>query len=117
MYSQEKSLTYNSFFEIQAGLFGLDIYNESGLSEQFVLRSEVDLTAGMWRGDLYSETGFALILALSVAHYNINQRNNKSKSNLYTDHDKYDSKNPAASAMPPGHKINVNMKSIKLRSV
>lgn len=86
MYSQEKSLTKNSFFGIQAGLFGLDIYNESGLSEQFVLRIEVDLTAGMWGGDLYSETGFALIPALSIApkwYYNTNQRNNKSKNIKY----------------------------------
>jgi len=83
MYSQKKESEKKSFFGVQAGLFGVNIYNESNLSEQFALRSEADLTAGIWGGDLYSKTGFALIPALSVTskwYYNINQRNSKSKN-------------------------------------
>jgi hypothetical protein len=47
------------------------------------LRSEVDLTAGIWGGDLYSKTGFALAPSLSVTpkwYYNIIGRNNKGKN-------------------------------------
>ncbi|MGU3376602.1 hypothetical protein [Chryseobacterium sp. M5A1_1a] len=86
MYSQEKSSTKNLFFGVQAGLFGVNIYNESNLSEQFVLRSEIDLTAGIWGGDLYSKTGFVLMPALSITpkwYYNINERNNKNKNTKY----------------------------------
>ncbi|MGI9581506.1 hypothetical protein ACR1PO_09860 [Chryseobacterium sp. RRHN12] len=86
VYSQEKSSTKNSFFGVQAGLFGANVYNEVNFSEQFTLRSEIDLTAGIWGGDLYSKTGFALVSALAVApkwYYNINQRNIENKNTKY----------------------------------
>lgn len=86
MYSQEKSSIKKSFFGVQAGLFGANVYNEVNLSEQFTLRSEIDLNAGIWGGDLYSKTGFALAPALSITpkwYYNINQRHNKSKNTKY----------------------------------
>ncbi|KIC61329.1 hypothetical protein [Chryseobacterium taiwanense] len=86
IYAQEKESNKESFFGVQAGLFGVNIYNESDLSEQFTLRSEVDLTAGIWGGDLYSKTGFALAPSVSVTpkwYYNSIGRSNKNKNIKY----------------------------------
>lgn len=84
--SQQRIQNKNSFFGVQAGLFGIKVYNESNLSEKFALRSEIDLTAGVWGGDLYSKTGFALVPELSVSprwYYNIQKRQNLGKRTNY----------------------------------
>lgn len=82
----QEEIAKKSFFGIQAGILGINVYNESRLSEQFVLRSEIDLTAGIWGGDLYSETGFALAPELSITpkwYYNIKKRSSKNKNTNY----------------------------------
>ena len=68
---------------LQVGLFGLDIYNESRLSENIALRSEVSFFPEMWGGDLYEKTGFAVIPALTIQpkyYYNIQKRAEKGKN-------------------------------------
>lgn len=57
----------NSLLGIQAGLFGTNVYYESSITENLVLRGEIDLAAGIWGGDLYNKTGFALSPDLVVS--------------------------------------------------
>lgn len=83
VFSQENTEPQKYFFGVQAGFLGLNAYNESPLTDRFVLRSEIDLTGGIWGGDLYSKTGFALIPTIVVApkfYYNINKRNSEKKN-------------------------------------
>lgn len=84
-HSQENTSSNKNIFGIQASFLGVNIYSESQLSEQFVLRSEVELTAGIWGGGFYSTSkiGFALVPVLSIIpkwYYNINKRNNTNKN-------------------------------------
>lgn len=86
MNAQENSVNKNSFFGIQAGLFGFNSYNETLLSKEFALRSEIDFEASIWGGDLYSKTGFALAPELSVSpkwYYNLSKRENSGKNTSY----------------------------------
>lgn len=86
MNAQENPTNKDSFFGIQAGLFGANIYNETSLSKEFVLRSEIDFETSLWGGDLYSKTGFALTPELSIApkwYYNISKRENDGKNTKY----------------------------------
>jgi len=86
MNAQENSVKKNSFFGIQAGLFGANLYNETLLSKEFALRSEINFEASIWGGDLYSKTGFALAPELSILpkwYYSLSKRENKGKNSNY----------------------------------
>lgn len=74
----EKSVT-----GIQAGFLGVDLYNESKIAENFVLRSEINLYAGIWGGSMYEKTGFILYPSLNLQpkfYYNIDKRAKKRKN-------------------------------------
>lgn len=80
-YSQKESEKISkSITGIQAGLIGLDVYNEMRISDHISLRTQVSLNPSLWGGDAYSETGFALSPSISIApkfYYNISKRVNK----------------------------------------
>ncbi len=42
-----------SVFGIQAGLFGIWAHNETKLTNQIALRSEIGFDSGIWGGDYY----------------------------------------------------------------
>lgn len=71
-----------SIFNIQAGI-GIWVNNESRLSNQIALRSEVGLDGGIFMGGLYDEAGFLLAPVVTLEprwYYNLNRRNAKSKN-------------------------------------
>ncbi|MEZ0007550.1 hypothetical protein ABH942_002932 [Flavobacterium sp. 28YEA47A] len=75
--SVEKSL-----FGIQTGFLGVWAHNETKLSNQIVLRSELGLDSGIWGGDYYDKTGFLMTPVITVEprwYYNLNKRVAKSK--------------------------------------
>ena len=68
---------------IQVGLFGLDLYNETQLSEKTSLRAEASLFAAIWGGDMYAKTGFSFYPALTLQpkyYYNISKRAENGKN-------------------------------------
>ena len=74
----EKSVT-----GLQIGLFGVDFYNESRLSNKLALRSEISLFPAIWGGDLYAKTGFAFYPAITLQpkyYYNFSSRTQKGKN-------------------------------------
>lgn len=71
-----------SIFGIQTGLFGIWANNESKITSQIALRSEIGFDSGIWGGDYYDRTGFLMtpvITAETRWYYNLNNRINKSK--------------------------------------
>lgn len=81
--AQEKASLEKSLTGVQVGFFGANVYNETRLSENIALRSEISLYPSIWGGDLYSKTGFALTPAISVSpkwYYNLQKRADKGKS-------------------------------------
>jgi len=69
-------------FGIQTGFFGIWIHNETKLSDQFVLRSELGLDNGIWGSDFYDVTGFLMAPVLTVEprlYYNLEKRARKSR--------------------------------------
>lgn len=88
LFSQQKEAgVEKTVTGVQVGFFGANIYNESRLSENIALRSEISLYPSIWGGDLYSQTGFALAPAISVSskwYYNLGKRaeiNKNTKNN------------------------------------
>ncbi|MBC7556228.1 MAG: hypothetical protein H7195_04625 [Chryseobacterium sp.] len=76
--SVEKSLT-----GIQVGFLGADLYNETRISDKFVIRSQFTLNPSIWGGDFYDKTGFALTPEISVSskyYYNLSSRAEKGKN-------------------------------------
>ena len=74
----EKSLT-----GLQVGLFGANIYNETRLTNQISLRSEIELGLVIFDGSLFNETGFILYPQLSIQpkwYYNLKKRVSKNKN-------------------------------------
>lgn len=74
--SQEASVE-KSLFGIQTGFLGIWINNESRLSNQIALRSEVGLEAGMWGGTFYEKKGFIMNPVVTLEprwYYNLNRR-------------------------------------------
>ena len=74
-----------STFGIQTGILGLWIHNESKLSDQIALRSEVGLDAGLFGGSLFYDngTGYLLIPTVTVEprwYYNLEKRASKSRN-------------------------------------
>lgn len=71
-----------SVFGIQTGFLGIWVHNESKLSNQIALRSEIGFDSGIWGGDFYDKTGFLMkpvITAEPRWYYNLNTRVSKSK--------------------------------------
>lgn len=76
--SVEKSL-----FGIQTGLLGIWVNNESKLSKEISLRSEIGLDAGVFGGEINNGTGFILAPVVTLEprwYYNLEIRNNKGKN-------------------------------------
>ena len=71
-----------SAFGIQAGLFGIWVNNETKLTNQIVLRSEIGFDSGIWGGDFYDKIGFLMTPVITAEprwYYNLNKRVSKSK--------------------------------------
>ena len=79
--SQDASVEKSSY-GIQVGVLGTWIHNESRLSDQITLRSELGLDGGIWGGDFYDGTGFLLAPVITLEprwYYNLSKRRTKSK--------------------------------------
>lgn len=71
-----------STYGIQTGFLGIWVHNESKLSNQFALRSELGLDTGIFGNDINDVDGLLLAPAITVEprwYYNLNKRENKSK--------------------------------------
>ncbi|MBC8756807.1 hypothetical protein H2O64_19190 [Kordia sp. YSTF-M3] len=71
-----------SIFGVQTGLFGIWAHNEAKLSNQFALRTEVGLDAGIFISDNSNLNGFSLIPAITLEprwYYNLDKRQSKSR--------------------------------------
>lgn len=75
--SEEKNI-----FGVQTGFLGIWTHYETGLSNEFVLRTEVGLDSGIWRGSFYKNTGFLMTPVLTLEprwYYNLPKRAEKGK--------------------------------------
>ena len=82
-FSQENARVEKSVTGVQVGFFGAEFYNEARLSENFSLRSQLELYPSIWGGDMYSKTGFALTPAISLTpkfYYNLQKRKDLGKN-------------------------------------
>lgn len=71
-----------STFGIQTGFIGLWIHNESKLSDQITLRSELGFDSGFWGGSFYDKAGFIMTPQITLEprwYYNLNKRTEQSK--------------------------------------
>ncbi|WP_081212456.1 hypothetical protein [Salegentibacter sediminis] len=71
-----------SSFGIQTGLFGLWGHNETKLSNQIALRTEIGFDSGIWGGSFYDKTGYVITPVISLEprwYYNLNKRLEKSR--------------------------------------
>lgn len=71
-----------STYGIQTGLLGLWGYNESRLSNELALRTEIGLDASIFGGGFVEKTGVILAPVLSLEprwYYNLNKRAGKSR--------------------------------------
>lgn len=71
-----------SIYGIQTGFLGIWVHNESRLSNEIALRSELGFDSGIWGGDFYEKTGFLMTPVMTLEprwYYNLNKRENKSK--------------------------------------
>lgn len=79
--SQDASVE-RSIFGIQTGFLGIWVHNESKLSNQLAVRSEIGLDAGIYSDDFYNASGFFMAPTLTLEprwYYNLNKRQSKSK--------------------------------------
>ena len=68
---------------LQIGLFGVDFYNESRLSNELALRSELSLFPAVWGEDLYTKIGVAFYPAITLQpkyYYNLSSRIEKGRN-------------------------------------
>lgn len=71
-----------STFGIQTGFLGIWIHNESKLSNQIALRSELGLDTGIFNGSANDNIGFFMVPTITLEprwYYNLNKRQNKSR--------------------------------------
>ena len=71
-----------STFGIQTGYLRIWVHNESKISTQFALRSELGFDTGIFGSDVNDPDGFLLAPAITVEprwYYNLNKREHKSK--------------------------------------
>lgn len=83
VYSQEKATVKKSLTGIQVAFLGAELYNEARLSDDFSLRSQLELHASIWLGPAYSKTGFALVPSISLTpkfYYNLRKRVSRGKN-------------------------------------
>lgn len=79
--SQDASVE-KSIFGIQTGFLGVWGHNESKLTNQIALRSELGFDTGIWGGSFYDKTGFLLAPVITLEprwYYNLNKRERKSR--------------------------------------
>lgn len=72
-----------STYGIQTGLLGIWGYNETKLTNQFVLRSELGFDAGLFGGSDYDVIGYLMIPVLSIEprkYFNLDERVSKSQN-------------------------------------
>ena len=78
-FAQDASVE-KSIFGVQTGFLGIWVHNESKLSNQFALRTEVGLDAGIFISDNSNLSGLSLIPAITVEprwYYNLDKRQAK----------------------------------------
>ncbi|CAD7811845.1 hypothetical protein CHRY9390_02425 [Chryseobacterium aquaeductus] len=86
VFSQEKEQSpKKTFFGVQAGFLGTNVYNETNFSKEFALRTEFNLeTSLFFKDDLFSEkSGFVMFPTISLSpkwYYNINKREKLGKN-------------------------------------
>lgn len=69
-----------STFGIQTGFLGIWVHNESKLSNQIVLRSELGLDTGIFNGNANDNIGFFMVPTITLEprwYYNLNKRQEK----------------------------------------
>jgi len=72
-----------STYGIQTGVIGIWLHNETKLSEQIALRSELGLDSGIFGGSIYDGTGFIMTPVITLEprwYYNLDKRVSKSKN-------------------------------------
>jgi len=72
-----------STYGIQTGLLGIWFHNESKLSDQIALRSELGLDSGIFGGSYYDGVGFLLTPVITLEprwYYNLDKRVSKTKN-------------------------------------
>ncbi len=80
--SQNTASVEKSIFGIQTGLLGVWVHNESKLSNQFALRSEVGLDAFILSKEHFNKDGLVFVPSITLEprwYYNLNKRQKKSK--------------------------------------
>ncbi len=78
----QNSSVEQSTYGIQTGILGIWVHNESKLSNQFVLRSELGLDTGIYGSDANDIDGFLLTPTITLEprwYYNLNKREEKSR--------------------------------------
>jgi hypothetical protein len=71
-----------STYGIQSGILGLWLHNETALSNQIALRSELGFDTGLFAGSYYDKVGFLLAPVITLEprwYYNLNKRQRKSR--------------------------------------
>ena len=67
---------------LQTGFLGIWFHNESRLSKEIALRSEIGFDSGIWAGSYYDKVGFLLAPVLTLEprwYYNLDKRQRKSR--------------------------------------
>ncbi len=75
-----------NIFGVQTGLFGAWIYNETKITNQLALRSELGMDLALFGGTFYPKTGiifYPTVTAESRFYYNLNRRNKLGKKTAY----------------------------------
>ena len=71
-----------STYGIQTGFLGIWVHNESTLTNQIALRSELGFDSGLWGGSFYDKTGFIMAPVITLEprwYYNLKKRERKSR--------------------------------------
>jgi hypothetical protein len=79
--SQNASIE-NSIYGVQIGVLGVWAHNESKLSNQIALHSEIGFDSGIWGGMFYDKTGIVFAPVITIEprwYYNLNKRVKKSR--------------------------------------
>ncbi len=83
MSKSQNASVEKSTFGIQTGFLGIWAHNESKLSNQIALRSEIGFNGGIWGGSLYDKTGFVAAPVVTLEprwYYNLNKRKTNDKT-------------------------------------
>lgn len=80
-YSQNNGVE-KTLFNLQTGILGTWLNNETEITNKFALRSEIGLDAGIFGGEINDNSGFFLTPVINIEprwYYNILNRENKNK--------------------------------------